>query len=432
VYTPGGYRVTAIAYIANEFPSPLEPYVMDEISELRRRGLRVICCSGKRPRCDMLQPAEREFWEETRFFQPLSDDELVRAARRLAADRRTLSHLLKLVLCEPLTSPSRRIRTLGHTLLGAALADALAPWQVEHIHAHHGYFGSWMALAAAGLLGIGFSFTLHGSDLLLRADLLEAKLRCCRFCVTVSDFNRKYLLDRYPRIPASKILVHRLGVDPAATAETPGVDAVPLALSNPHCFMMLSVGRLHAVKNYRFLIDACAILRDEGRAFACYIAGEGPERSALERQIRVLRLQRHVYLLGQVPRNELPRFYRQADLVVLTSRSEGIPVALMEAMAHERVVLAPAITGIPELVQHGRTGFLYEAGSLPDFLGALSWLLDAKESHADIRRAAAQRVAESYDRQHNLRRFADQFLGRISIPDRDHENSLLQQVQLPV
>ena len=97
--------------------------------------------------------------------------------------------------------------------MGAALAEQLAPLDVEHIHAHHGYFASWMALVAARLLGIGFSFTLHGSDLLQRADFLSAKLSACRFCITVSDYNRDYILRNYPAIPADKIVVHRLGVD---------------------------------------------------------------------------------------------------------------------------------------------------------------------------------------------------------------------------
>ena len=165
----GVRRMTTIAYIANEFPSPLEPYVIDEITELRRRGARVICCSGKRVSPNNLSLAERAFWKETRFFQPLSDDELVRAARRLASDRHNLWQLLRPLLWERGASPVRRIRALGHTVMGAALAEQLAPLDVEHIHAHHGYFASWMALAAARLLGIGFSFTLHGSDLLQRA-----------------------------------------------------------------------------------------------------------------------------------------------------------------------------------------------------------------------------------------------------------------------
>jgi colanic acid/amylovoran biosynthesis glycosyltransferase len=413
--------MTTVAYIANEFPSALEPYVKDEIDEFRRRGVHVICCSGKRVAPRELSGTDRSFWDETRYFQPLSDDELMRATRRIATDRSALWQFMKPMLWECGASPTKRLRALAHSVMGAAMAEELAPLGVEHIHAHHGYFASWMALVAARLLGIGFSFTLHGSDLLRRADLMAAKLRACQFCVTVSDFNRNYILKRYPSTPESKIVVQRLGVDRVF----PGPFC---ADQEQHRFCLLAVGRLHRVKNHAFLIQACAVLRDEGLDVICWIVGEGPERAALERQIKELRLQDRVYLIGYVPPVHLFGFYRHADLVVLTSQSEGIPVVLMEAMAHEKLVLAPAITGIPELVEHGRTGFLYEPGSLPDFLSSVRWILGNKASLADIPCAAAANVACFYNRQRNLRSFADLLLARIAKSGTDHAHSLLQQI----
>ena len=424
--------MTTIAYIANEFPSSLEPYVSDEITELRRRGAQVICCSGKRVSPNDLSLAERVFWKETRFFQPLSDDDLVRAARRLASDRHNLWQLLQPLLWDRGASPARRIRALGHTLMGAALADQLTALHVKHIHAHHGYFASWMALAAARLLGIGFSFTLHGSDLLQRADLLSAKLRACQFCVTVSDYNRQYILRNYPATSAEKIIVQRLGVDRALPWPTPAPAAEVEVEAKQRRFCLLSVGRLHRVKNHCFLIQACAALRDQGLDFICWIVGEGPERPALESRIMALRLQGRVCLIGHVPRTNLPGYYRHADLVVMTSKSEGIPVVLMEAMAHEKLVLAPTITGIPELVEHQRTGFLYQPGSLPDFVSAVSWIQGHKASLAGIQRAAAASIAASYNRQRNLRAFAEQFLARIPQSDGNYAHPVLQQVRLSV
>ncbi len=418
--------MTTVAYIANQFPSSMEPYVMDEISELRQRGVCVICCSGKRVRPGETGERERAFWAETRFFQPLADGQLVQAVCRLVTHSDAYSELLKPVLRELPSSPGRRLRTLGHTLLGAALAEELAPLGVEHIHAHHGYFASWMALVAARLLGIGFSFTLHGSDLLVRADLLDAKLRACQFCVTVSEFNREHILRNFPSTPASKVIVQRLGVDPVSRT------SIPVAKPEPRRFCLLSVGRLHAVKNYGFLIQACAALRDEGLDFLCWIAGEGPERAALEQRIDDLRLRDRVLLLGQVARADLSGYYQYADLITLTSLSEGLPVVLMEAMVHEKLVVAPAITGIPELVEHGRTGFLYKSGSLTDFVRTVRWILDHKASLGAMERAAAESIAVNYDRQRNLRQFAEQFLARIAQPEPEYASSLLQQVQLPV
>jgi colanic acid/amylovoran biosynthesis glycosyltransferase len=424
--------MTTIAYIANEFPSSLEPYVIDEITELRHRGAEVICCSGKRVSPNDLSLAERAFWKETRFFQPLSDDDLVRAVRRLLSDRESLWQLLRPLLWERGASPARRIRALGHTVMGAALAEELAPLEVEHIHAHHGYFASWMALAAARLLGIGFSFTLHGSDLLQRADLLAAKLRACEFCVTVSDFNRQYILHSYPGTPPEKIVVQRLGVDRVLSRQPVGRAANVETEAEQRRFCLLSVGRLHRVKDHNFLLQGCAALRDLGRDFLCWIVGEGPERAALEHEIAALGLQDHVYLIGHVPHADLASYYRYADLVVMTSKSEGIPVVLMEAMAHEKLVLAPAITGIPELVEHQRTGYLYRGGSLPDFVSAVSWIQANKTSLAGIQRAAAASIAASYNRQRNLRTFADQFMARITHSDGNYAHPVLQQVQLSV
>ncbi len=420
--------MTTIAYIANEFPSSVEPYVMDEIAELRRRGVEVICCSGKRVSPEGLSLAERAFWKETHFSQPLSDRQLMQAARRLASDRRKLWQLLRPLLLDANASLGLRIRALGHTLMGAALAEDLDALEVTHIHAHHGYFASWMALVAAPLLGIGFSFTLHGSDLLHRADLLEAKLRACRFCVTISDFNRRYIVRNYPFISAEKIVLQRLGVD--RILSWPGASSPAATGSRP--FRLLAVGRLHPVKDYGFLIQACSFLRAQGLDFLCWIAGEGPERAALERQIAKLGLQRHVRLLGQVRRSDLISYYRQADLVVMTSKSEGIPVVLMEAMSHEKLVLAPAITAIPELVDNRRTGILYAPGSLSDFLNKVSWIYANQAELEGIGRAAAVKVAATYNRSRNLRAFGDQFLARIPHFGGDYAHPVLQQIRLSV
>ena len=82
-------------------------------------------------------------------------------------------------------------------------------------------------------------------------------------------------------------------------------------------------------------------------------------------------LEDRVTLLGHLERQQMASLYDRADVVVLTSRSEGLPLVLMEAMARGKIVLAPAITGIPELVVAGKTGFLYDAGSLNGFVTRL-------------------------------------------------------------
>lgn len=415
--------MTTVAYIANAFPSPVEPYVLDEIAELHRRGVRVICCSAQRVSRNGLSVEERKYWQETRNISPLQPIAVARAICQFADARRKLEPIFQAAF-EESTNSRKLIRVFAHTLLGVILANELRSSGVDHIHAHHGYYASWMALIASRLLGITFSLTLHGSDLLLHENLLGTKLRFCRFCVTISNYNRDYILQKFPETKPSKILVQRLGVD--VGSDTLSERPQPL----PESPLLLSVGRLNHVKNYEFLIRACAALRDQGHKFQCWVAGDGPERRNLEQLIYGLQLESRVRLLGHVSRAKLQELYRRAALFVLTSRSEGIPVVLMEAMAAGTMVLAPDITGIPELVQHGKNGFLYRQGSSPDFIDSVRWILDRRSVLNDIRRAAQQTISAHYNRQHNLSKFSDHFLARLGVGEDRDENPLLQQVQL--
>src|SRR6185369_15929782 len=188
-------------------------------------------------------------------------------------------------------SLNRRLRCLLHTWLGAYYAVLLQPFDVDHIHAHHGYFSSWVAMVAARLLQVDFSLTLHGSDLFLHGAYLDTKLTECAFCLTISKFNRAYILRKFPHISPAKIIVQRLGVDPSS------VPACAPAIRT-RCMVLLSVGRLHPVKNHSFLLDACARLRDQGVDTLCLIAGEGSERRFLEQKIEALGLANRVSLLG--------------------------------------------------------------------------------------------------------------------------------------
>jgi len=307
-------------------------------------------------------------------------------------------------------------------LAGIYYALLLKGRGVEHIHVHHGYFGSWIAMVAARVLGVGFSMTLHGSDLLVHRAYLDTKLENCRFCLTISSFNRLHLLKHYPAISPDKVLIRRMGVELLQFLSAP-----PLLESASKCMVLVSVGRLHAVKDHAFLIRACHKLKDRGFKMLCLIVGEGPERASLEHLIDQLDLRHEVELLGALPRDWISYYYQLADLVLLTSRSEGIPLVLMEAMALERTVLAPAITGIPELVEHGKTGFLYRAGSLEDLVQQVETIWKMRSAHAPLRKAARNHVQAYYDRKKNLGAFADSFLARVRLSrDSSYENSLLQ------
>ena len=413
-----------VAYLANQFPSQVEPYIFAEIRELRRRGFEII--PGSARVSSTCPDAElKSSVSETVYLQPLHLWLLVRAAWLCLRKFRKMRDLFARMLISGTEGPGRRARALLHTWLGAYYALLLEGRGVEHIHVHHGYFASWIAMVAARLMGISFSITLHGSDLLLHKAYLNTKLESCSFCVTVSEFNRQHILEHFPNIPPDKVIVQHLGIAPRCL-DSPVNSATP----SPASFVMLAVGRLHPVKDHAFLIRGCRQLKSRGMNCRCLIAGEGQERTQLEKLIEDLDLQAEVALLGHLSRRQLDFYYALADLIVLTSRSEGIPLALMEAMARGKVVLAPNITGMPELVLDGKTGFLYRAGSLDDFVSRVEMIHKSRSALAPISSAAQQHVSQYFDRDKNLAAFGDLFLARMSGRKQhdSHENPILQQI----
>jgi colanic acid/amylovoran biosynthesis glycosyltransferase len=428
-----------VAYLANEFPSAVEPYVVEEIEELRRLGVRVIAGSVRKTVPGEVSGSK---CQPQIVLRPPHGAILLRALWLCLRRMERIRPLIFRVLFHGREGPIKRMKALAHTWLGACYAVLLEGSGVEHIHVHHGYLGSWIGMVAARLLGVEFSMTLHGSDLLLHATYLDTKLANCGFCLTVSEYNRHYILERYPKVDGEKVVVARLGVE---VGEPTARDVAKPKMSGD-AFTLLAVGRLHAVKDHAFLVRTCADLHSRQLNFECAIAGEGPERRNLESLIRQHGLERRVTLLGHVAREQMGSLYDRADVVVLTSRSEGIPLVLMEAMARGKIVLAPAITGIPELVIAGKTGFLYEPGSLDEFVDRLLFIRSlvqapdhpelgpgirsaARQLHW-VRRAARVQVRQNFNRSKNLESFGDLFLQRIARPTESipHENFVLQQI----
>jgi glycosyltransferase involved in cell wall biosynthesis len=426
--------VLTIAYLANQFPVAVEPYVPEEIDELRRREVRVIAGSVRKCVAKQNSPTTRISDAETLYLQPVRIWTFLSALWLVATRWGKISDLFTCTTLQKCEPAARRLKALLHTCLGAYYAVLLKGKGVDHIHVHHGYFGSWIAMVAARLLEVSYSLTLHGSDLLLYAAYLKPKLQNCQFCITISDYNRRYILEHFPDVDPGRIFVSRIGVD-----AVPETKFFPFpSHKNAEKFVLLTVGRLHAVKDHAFLIRACARLRDCGLDFECMIAGEGPERVHLEQMILKDGLQDQLKLLGHIAHDKMNSLYRNADLVVLTSQSEGIPLVLMEAMALGKIVLAPAITGIPELVIPGKTGFLFEPGNRDSFVNRVFFLhaLIHNQDQSAVNRlnwiqhAARMQIIHNFNREKNLAHLADLFLQEIPHSDRStiHEDLVLQQI----
>ncbi len=122
--------------------------------------------------------------------------------------------------------------------------------------------------------------------------------------MTISEFNRRYILEHYPDVQPDKIIVQRMGVDPGAS--NPRSSQIPR--EHRH-LVMLAVGRLHPVKDHAFLVRACRLLKNHNVPFTCLIAGDGPERASIESLIGDLDLRSEIRLAGHLSRQQLDAHY---------------------------------------------------------------------------------------------------------------------------
>ena len=268
------------------------------------------------------------------------------------------------------------------------------------IHSHFTYGATSIALWLKRIAGLPFSLTLHGSDLTFdNPPDLEAKLKESDLVVCISQYNVDYVKEHFPTVEPSKLVVLPLGVAPLAeTPEPRSYDA-----SKP--LRILSVGRLSTQKAQEYLIRACAQLRDKGLAFECQLVGEGPQRAFLESEIERLNLSDQVELLGAKYHHEVLEMYKEADLFVMSSVAEGMPIVLMEAMQAGVPVLSTAISGIPELLDYGMAGILVPPASDDALAESMEAVITGEIDLDELRDQAIQHIAQNFDQGKNAIRF---------------------------
>lgn len=161
----------------------------------------------------------------------------------------------------------------------------------------------------------------------------------------------------------------------------------------PSEHLVLFVGRLVVEKNIPTLLRAVAMIPAERRPLL-WLAGEGPERPAIERLVRMLGLQSHVRLLGE--RQDVDALMAAADALVLPSLEEGLSNVILEAMAVGLPVVASAVGGNTELVEHGHTGLLCDPTDAASIAGAIQHLFAEPRLRARLARTTREKVAREY------------------------------------
>jgi len=210
--------------------------------------------------------------------------------------------------------------------------------------------------------------------------------------IVLSSLQRDEIHSRYRIGRAEQFTIIPLGLDLAP------YDTAPPIEGRDDKFVVAIVGRLTEVKDHDFFLRAFAAWNRVGAI--AHIIGDGHLRPALEQKARELGIADRVRFLGT--RDDPEVFYREADLVVLTSRNEGTPLTILEAMAAGVPVLATAVGGVPDLLGDDR-GVMVPRGDVPGFVDALSRLAGDTALRAKLAAAGREFVSRHYAKERLVR-----------------------------
>lgn len=241
--------------------------------------------------------------------------------------------------------------------ISKAFRHAAAAHRPELVYATWAYPDGWASVRLGHRAGCPVVLKVHGSDVLelekypgRKRGTVEALRRADRVVAVSRDLARKVV-----ELGADPARVHLIynGVDAELFSPGDRVDACQRLGIDPARAALLYVGNLLPVKGPDILIDACKMLADRGLTFDLHMIGRGPLRTNLERQSSVGQLAGRVRFHGVVPHDQLPDWFRAATMLVLPSRSEGVPNVLLEAAACGTPFVASRVGGVPEIAHMG-------------------------------------------------------------------------------
>lgn len=406
-----------LAYLTGEYPRATDTFIQREVSALRGHGVQVSTFSVRQPDSSQwVGPEQREEASRTIYVQ-----DLARNPFRLIG-----AHLGCLTL-----SPARYLRAAKlawrsrsegfkatiyqafYFAEAAVFAHAMRKAGVGHLHNHFANSSCSLSMLASEISGIPFSFTLHGPAIFFEPHRwrLDMKLNRAKRVACISHFCRSQAMIFADPARWDRLGIIHCGIDPA------------LFESKRHHgsgTKLVTIGRLAPVKGMHVLIESLGELRERNRKVELTLIGDGPERERLQARVNELGLERAVHFTGYQSQSQVRDHLLQADVYVSSSFAEGVPVVLMEAMAGGLPCIATRIAGVPELVEHERTGLIVSPGDRGELTDAIDRLL----GDAGLRQRFAEAGREKVEREFNIHTEAGkliEFLGlsekAVSSPD---------------
>jgi colanic acid/amylovoran biosynthesis glycosyltransferase len=401
--------MTRVAYLCSQYPYVSHTFVLREVQAVRDAGVEVHTFSVRgSSEADALSLADRQALATTTAILPAGAGTLARAAWTALRHPGALADTLRWALARAVPGMRGPIWQLFYTVEAVILFGHLRRLGIRHVHAHFANVGADVARLVAhfGTLATGerwtWSFTMHGNTEFNDVSRfgLASKTEDADAVLCISDFCRSQLQARVPIEVWDRLHVVRCGIETDRFSPEPGA-------ANGGPLHLINVGRLCRDKAQTILIEAMGDLVRRGVDVQLTLIGGGDERADLEARARREGVADRVHLTGPMGQDEIVAWYRKADLFVLSSIAEGVPVVLMEAMACGLPVVATRIAGIPELVEEGVSGLLVTPGRHDLLADAVAELADDPERRRAMGEAGRAKVRADFDAAANGRTVAE-------------------------
>ena len=393
-----------VLYVVSLFPCWSDTFIVREIEQLVARGVDVRILSLKAPSESLVHAQAAALMPRVRHARPLRASIGARL-RHALANLPAVSAAVAEAVAGLWRRPGALAKTLASQFRALGELDEVREFAPQWIHAHWATYPSTAAMFLSRLTGVPWSFTAHAHDIFVEQQLLPRKLSRAALAVTISRFNVGWLRP-YAGAGSAPLKVVHCGVDP---------DELPFEPADRDAATVLAIGRLDPIKGFDVLLRAFARAVAGGAPGRLRIVGEGPERARLEALRHELGLDAQVDFVGAQPQPAIRRALREATVFALPSmvapdgNRDGIPVALMEAMAAGAPVVTTAVSGIPELVDDGREGDVVAPGDAEALAAALRRQLDDPALRRRYAQAARAKVEREFDTRAESARLLEHF-----------------------
>jgi glycosyltransferase involved in cell wall biosynthesis len=435
-----------LAYLFPAFPVLHQTFTLGEVVGLKRRGYE-ICLFSLKPGTGGQQQRDAEgLIAETeycpRLLSPAMASSFWAALRSRPADvGRLFGSVVRAwrtrhpAAADHSTAPAATTLSFGERALAVyhhnawvylAKSLVLVPYAIwlgerlkqrgiGHLHAHWATYPTTTAYLVKQWSGIPYSFTAHAYDIYMIDRMLPTKIAEATFVVTCARTNRDYLVSGAEPSVAERVHVNYHGADLTRFS--------PSRHQRGARFHVMSCGWLKEYKGFHYLLDAIALLVERGIDVTLDLAGDGPQRTFLERKVAELGIADRVTFHGFVGHEHLADLYRAADAFALPSivmgsygRQDVIPNVLAEAMAVGIPVIGTRIGGVAELVDDGDSGLLVSERDAAALADALERIWEDRALAAKLSQRGREKVERIWNRERNLGELAE--LINLHVADR--------------